>query len=191
MDDWKRRLGLGLRRLKRFIARASGTPHQIALGVAIGFFLGWLPVMGIQMGLAVALCGVLRCNPIVPLLPIWLTNPVTFLAVYGFNYQVGQWLIGGKPRVVITGELKAILTFPDMAADVWSNPPLWLYSWVAEFIRNVRVIVDRLFGMGVDIMAPLWLGSAIVGLLLAIPSYYYTRWAVAKWRSRRERVPCA
>ena len=188
---WKRRAAYGLRRVKRFLARASGTPHQIALGMAVGFFIGWLPIMGIQMVVAAVICGMLRCNPVVPILPIWIINPVTFVPIYSFNYGVGRLLAGGPPASEVIGKTKDILAFSGLRADPWSNLPAWAYGWTTEFFRNARRSARGLWDLGLEMMVPLWLGCCLLGLLLAVASYYYTRWLVTRLRERRMRPAAA
>ena len=53
------------------------SPHRIALGVAVAFFVAWTPTLGFQMVLAIALATVLRANKAVTVPIVWLTNPVT------------------------------------------------------------------------------------------------------------------
>lgn len=183
MKEWWRIIALWLKRIRRFLVKANGTPHQIALGVAVGFFVGWLPIMGIQMGVALILCTMLRCNPVVPLGPIWLTNPVTFIPIFYANYCVGWYILGGpRPRTVIN-DLRGLIP-SDLTADFWCNPPLWLYSWLVEFFRNARQSIRDIIALGADMMLPLWLGSALVGIVLAVIGYYLTHWTVTTFRAR-------
>lgn len=175
------------RRLLRFLVRANGTPHQIALGIAVGFFVGWLPIIGIQMAVALACCSVLRCNPVVPLAPIWLTNPVTFYFIYGANYEFGRLFVGGPPWNTVMKTIFAVMVPPDLTADLWSNPPLWMYAWVVEFFRNLRRSAHSIVTLGAETMVPLWLGSALVGTVLAVLGYYATRAIVTHFRTRFRR----
>lgn len=186
MNEWVRWLALSWRRIRRFLVRANGTPHQIAMGVAVGFFVGWLPIIGIQMAVALIFCSILRCNPVVPLGPIWLTNPVTIVPVYGANYWVGRALVGGPPLSAVAEKFKLLIPH-DVTSDFWSNPPLWAYSWVVEFFRNARYTVNQIAALGAEMMVPLWLGSVIVGTVLAVAGYFSTRRLVTTVRDRLTR----
>ena len=76
-------------RLKDFIVhkvlRLDDTPHRIALGVAIGFFVTWTPTIGIQMILVVALATLLKANKLVGVPFVWISNPFTIVPIYGPN----------------------------------------------------------------------------------------------------------
>ena len=165
-------------RLFRALGRASGTPHQIALGVAIGFFVGWLPIVGIQMVVAVAICQIAGANKVVPIFPVWLTNPATIVPIYSFNYWVGWLVTGGPPISELASALARMITppRPEPGAGFFS-------TWWAEF----RHSLGELLSMGWEMQIPLWLGCSLVGLALAISSYYLSLRSVESFRRALER----
>lgn len=73
----------------------QGAPEKIALGAAIGFFIGWLPIMGLQMGVAFAICAIIRANFAASIPGVWVTNPITIVPFYYAMNQLGA-LIAGK-----------------------------------------------------------------------------------------------
>ena len=179
-----RRLKYLMRRVFRALGRATGTSHQIAMGVAIGFFIGWLPIVGIQMVVAVVVCQIFRANKVVPIFPIWLTNPVTIVPIYSFNYWIGWLIVGGPPLSNLAGVLRRMITPPAPTEDAGRFSVWW---------DSVKHAFHELLSMGWDMQLPLWLGCVIVGLALAIPSYYISykfvdsfRQAVAKKRQTRQ-----
>ena len=177
-----RRLRYLSRRLLRALGRAAGSSHQIALGVAIGFFVGWLPIIGIQMVVAVVVCKIFRANKIVPILPIWLTNPVTMVPIYSFNYWIGWKIAGGPPLGDIAKVLARMIDTPGTGPDV---------GRVAAWWEGVRRAFAELLSMGWNMQLPLWLGCAIIGLALAVPSYCLTRKFVDSFReavARKRRI---
>lgn len=164
-----------LRRLLRLLGKATGTSRQIALGVAIGFFVGWLPIVGIQMFVAIVICQIVRANKIVPIFPIWLTNPVTIIPIYSFNYWVGWKVVGGPPLedlVAVLGRMAAHHT--KTPAPGMGRLEFW---W-----EGVSSALGELLGMGLEMQLPLWLGCVIVGTALAVPSYYLTHRFVESFR---------
>ena len=191
MEAGKRQLMFSMRRLRylmrralRALGRATGTAHQIALGVAIGFFVGWLPIVGIQMVVAVVVCSIMRANKVVPIFPIWLTNPVTIVPIYSFNYWIGWLIVGGPPLTDLAAVLKKMISPPE-AIEGMNRLSAW---W-----EGVKHGMGELLSMGWDMQLPLWLGCVIVGLALAVPSYYISyrfvesfREAVAKKRQLRQ-----
>ena len=81
-----------------WVCELNETNHQIALGLAVGIFVGFLPIMGIQMSVAVPLAFFLRCNKLLAAAGVWITNPATFIPLYYFNYRFGLWLYDADPK---------------------------------------------------------------------------------------------
>lgn len=77
----------------RFI-KIRGTPRQIALGLALGLFLGFTPTMGFQIIPAVFLAALLKWNKIAAALGVQITNPLTAPIIYSFTYSIGAKLMG-------------------------------------------------------------------------------------------------
>lgn len=169
----RRRLSYQMRRVLRALGKATGTSHQIALGVAIGFFVAWLPIIGIQMVVSVALCQIFRANKVVPIFPVWLTNPATMVPIYSFNYWVGWLVVGGPPLSAIVIILMKMIEIPAGAEDMGRLEAWW---------NGIKHAFGELLSMGWDMLLPLCLGSAIIGLALAVPSYYLTRKFVDSFR---------
>lgn len=153
-----------LDRLKRFIIdRILGihdTPHRIALGVAIGFFITWTPTIGFQMALIVVFSSLLRANKVVGVPIAWLTNPAT-LWLYIPNYWVGAKLLGQRYDVSV------------------------LMRHLQKAFSLTCPMLDRVKELGAALGAvfwPLWVGSIIVGLALGAVMYVATRYAVVRYR---------
>ncbi|MDR3077628.1 MAG: DUF2062 domain-containing protein, partial [Planctomycetota bacterium] len=172
-----RQLKFTTNRVFRALGKASGTPHQIALGVAVGFFVGWLPIVGIQMAVAVIICQIVGANKVVPIFPVWLTNPATIVPIYSFNYWIGWLLTGGPPISELAAVLVRMVTPPSREPDVG-----FFASWWSEF----RHAFGELLSMGWDMQIPLWLGCSLVGLALGdalgMPTQSFSRaQIVARW----------
>lgn len=161
-----------MRRLLRFVGKSAGSPHAVALGMAIGFLIGWMPFFGMQMALSILLCHLLRANKLVPLIPVWLTNPVTFVPINTVNYWVGWKLVGGPPLSTVVKMLERI-AFPPTVAGMG-----WIESWWECF----KASLHDLLAMGWGMLFPFCLGSFIVGMILAVVSYFVTRRFVAAFR---------
>jgi hypothetical protein len=89
---WKRQLRYHYLRLKRL----QSSPHAIARGIAAGVFAGWFPIFGFQTLAAVLLAMPLRGNKIAAALATWVSNPLTYVPIYLFNFFVGQHLLGSS-----------------------------------------------------------------------------------------------
>jgi hypothetical protein len=155
------------KKLKNFviyrILHVDDTPHRIAFGVAIGMFIALTPTVGFQMGLTVAAAALLRANKAVGVPLAWITNPVTIPPIYGFNYWLGTIILGGQYDLTqfkgfITAAIKEG-SLLERLRDLWDA--MWTIFW------------------------PLWLGSAAVGLLLAVISYVAVYYGVIRYRRFR------
>ncbi|SBV95691.1 conserved membrane hypothetical protein [uncultured delta proteobacterium] len=89
-----------LEKLKRFIrywylrlVRIQATPHNIAMGLAAGVFVGLLPVLPFQTIIAVALAFVVRGSKIAAALGTWISNPLNWVPVYMLFYYVGKAVV--------------------------------------------------------------------------------------------------
>lgn len=89
-----------LEKLKRFIrywylrlVRIQASPHNIAVGLAAGVFVGLLPVLPFQTVIAVALAFVVRGSKIAAALGTWISNPLNWVPVYMMFYYVGKAVV--------------------------------------------------------------------------------------------------
>ena len=127
------------------VLKEHDNPHEIALGVAIGSFIGILPVYGLHTVLCViALFLIPRANKLAIILGTNVSLPPTVATITWTAYDIGRILLTSK-----------------------HYPPL---SW--EYLRDFKV--ERLS----EFYYPLFIGSVILGLLVAVILYLIT-WAIA------------
>lgn len=75
------------------IVRIKASPHTVARGMAVGVFVGCLPVIPFQTVIALALAVVLRCNKLAAALGTWVSNPLNVPFFYYGLYKVGIFFI--------------------------------------------------------------------------------------------------
>ena len=85
--SWRRRLQYWYWRL----VRLQGQPDAIARGLACGVFAGLFPIFGLQTIVGVFLAILLGGNKILAAAGTWISNPLTYVPIYGFNFHVGKW----------------------------------------------------------------------------------------------------
>ena len=81
---------------ERFI-RIRGNPREVALGFALGVFVGMTPTMGVQTPIAIffaALCGWSKLSAAVG---VWISNPLTAPVIYGVSYITGAKMMHLAP----------------------------------------------------------------------------------------------
>jgi len=164
-----RRLRLLSRRTRLFVKyrvlHVDDTPHRIALGVGIGFFVTWTPTMGFQMLLTVILCSLFRANKLVGVPFAWISNPATIVPVYYPNYRVGVALTPGTEAKTLADWSQVIEGVFDPALSLWQR---MLSPW--QF--------------ALDILGPLWVGSLVVGAVIGAIMYWITYVSVVRYRRR-------
>jgi uncharacterized protein (DUF2062 family) len=78
---------------KRFL-KIRGQPREIALGFALGLFVGMTPFIGLHTVIAVPLAALLKWNKISAAISVWLTNAATAPLIYSLTYLVGARFVG-------------------------------------------------------------------------------------------------
>lgn len=147
------------RRAVYAIVRLPATPHQIALGVALGAFVSLTPTMGVQMVVAAALAAVLGGSVRAALPVVWISNPLTAVPLFFITYETGRLFWPWAPRLSVA-ELSA--AFADASG-----------SWAG------------LSSLGGQLVVPLGIGGALLGAVLAAVTYPATRWLAEQHQARR------
>ncbi len=153
-------------RFRRFlfyrVFSLNDTPHRIALGVAVGMFVAWTPTMPFQMVLTITISALVGANKFVGVPFVWITNPVTLIPIYGPNYILGSWLLGRQSAIKhFVSEMQQCMSF---SGGFWKTTKAW---WQATL----------------NFFAPLWLGSLLMGIVVAAISYCLILWGVIKFRA--------
>ncbi len=148
-------LGRHCRYLYLRFRRLRGTPAAIARGLACGVFAGCFPLFGLQTILGVLLGIIFRGNKFAAAIGTWISNPLTYVPIFAFNYKVGELLLGFNDTV--------------SQIDFQQN---W-QSW------------STLMQSGFDFVFTLFLGCFVVGLFCAFASYLLSFKLVTRWRKLR------
>lgn len=103
--NWKRSSRYITHRLRRL--RAS--PHEIALGCAIGVFSSFTPFFGLQFIFAALLAWMTRSSILASALGTFFGNPLTFPFMWYGSYHLGNWVLGLTPKsqdtIDLSGEI--------------------------------------------------------------------------------------
>jgi uncharacterized protein (DUF2062 family) len=122
------------------LLRLRDKPEVVAKGLAVGVFTGCFPFFGMQSILALLFAAVVRGSKVAALAATWISNPLTSVPLYIFNYKIGKLLLGTKDTVL---------------------PPLTLESFSA------------FKELGSTFAITLLTGSFVVGMIVAIITYFY------------------
>lgn len=89
---------------ERFL-KIRGNPREIALGLALGLFVGMTPFMGFHTAIAVFFAAIFKWNKISSAVGVWVSNPLTAPFVYGGTYIVGARVCGSNGSFTPPSEL--------------------------------------------------------------------------------------
>lgn len=93
--SWRRSVRYLMLRLERLDA----TPHAIGLGLAVGVFTSFQPILGFQMLFAGAVAWLLRASVGAALIGTFAGGPVTWPIMWLASYQLGAALLGDRRGV--------------------------------------------------------------------------------------------
>jgi len=162
-------VGYVIRKAERFflyrVLALKDSPHRIALGVAVGVFVCWTPTIPFQMILTVLISALLRANKTVGVPFVYISNPVTMGPIFYANFLVGKWIFGGRYKAP---HFERVLS---VTADTW---------WDTWWLR-----LEYWWSATLDVFWPLFLGSVLLAIPLAVASYFLTRRGVVAFRRRR------
>ena len=90
----KSSLRISLKKVYERFIKIRGDPRNIALGFALGLFVGMSPTFGFQTAIAIFLAALFKWNKISAAIGVWITNPVTTPFIYGMTYLAGVKILG-------------------------------------------------------------------------------------------------
>ena len=83
------------------LRRLQGDPKRIALGAALGIFIGFTPTIPFHTVLALSLAPLFRVSVIAAYMGIWVSNPLTWVPQYLLAYEVGRYILfRGEPLTI-------------------------------------------------------------------------------------------
>ncbi len=127
------------RRLGRYLyirfVRMQSSPQAIARGLSVGVFSGSFPLLGFQSLIAIALATVFQGNKVVAIATTWISNPLTYLPLFAFNYYVGCWLLRIPSVTNLPTDSLNITEWMAMGREVATA--LMLGSFVVGLINSV------------------------------------------------------
>lgn len=149
-----------LRFLEYKILHIDDSPHKIALGLAIGLFIAWTPLLGIHLLMVIALTVLLRANKFAALTSVWVSNIFTIPFVYYPSYLVGRVACdiftphSTMSKEQVSAIFKRLFAPGNMLNDFYTKE-YWHQFWI--LIKTIG--------------PELWIGGFILGGLAAVSSY--------------------
>lgn len=143
------------------ILHIEESPHKIALGLAIGLFVAWTPLIGLHIFVAIGLSFLLRANKFASFISVWVSNVFTFFIIYYPSYLFGRFILNFfDPERALTGRqvlhaLNSLFSPANILNGLYTKE-YWKQFW----------------GLTKSIGPELWLGSIIIGSAVAAAAYF-------------------
>lgn len=134
----------------------NDTPHSIALGLAIGIFFGFTPLLSLKTLLSIGVAWICKSNKLAAALAVTLHDVIIPImpAIYWWEYKMGFWVLNGYfPRRMSFGHA-SLRT---------------LMKWTSFF----------------TIGKPLLIGSLFLAGPSAVLIYFFCRWLIVRARACR------
>jgi uncharacterized protein (DUF2062 family) len=130
--------------------RIKAEPEELALGTALGIFSGMIPIVPFQILLALALAVTLKGSKLMAALFTWYSNPFSWYFIYFYSFKLGALLLG------MPGHHEALTSL----------------LTVLRSGEGVMAIIVKIAEAGGSAFASFLLGGIVIGLFLAVPSYF-------------------
>lgn len=141
------------------LLRSRGTPHSIALAVALGFFVGCIVPLGGQTIVVIILAIIFKTDKILAFAATWISNPYTVTVMYPIYCYIGSAIIGVN------------LTFKEMENEL--KEVMQTFSW------------DTLLELGSKLALSFFVGGIIFAVILGFTGYIITYKLVKKYRKKK------
>lgn len=133
--------------------RLKGDPHSLALGTAIGIFIGISPTMPFHTIMILGLCVITRSSAIAAIISSWLIcNPLTYIPIYYFSLVLGNIV---TPYNLDWVRIRAFIV--GITGD-------------QSFSESLKDVAD----LGLEAMAVMVLGGAVLALPFTLASYFFS-----------------
>lgn len=177
--NYRHRLLIRSRPLLRFvkfrILHIDDSPQRMARGIAIGFFVAYLPVLGLHMLLALVIAGLLRANKALAVMAVWICNPFTLAMIYYPCYRLGHMVLPlvRKSNQIPPDQIHSLLIQTFSLNYMLTN----LFSF--EYWKRVGSVFTQI---GLET----FIGGIILGAIVAKIGYWIAYYFIIGYRSRKE-----
>ena len=149
------------------LKRLRASPHEVALGCAVGVFISITPLLGAQMLIAALIAGLLRASVPAALLGTFFGNPVSWPIIWTSTYAMGVQIV----------RLDWVLDAGHFEQNV-------MLLWAALLERSPELL-NATTALLWPLLLPMLAGSLPLGLLTAAIFYYISRNLIREWQAHR------
>jgi len=145
--------------------RLKGDPRSLAVGAAIGVFVGLTPTIPLHTVAIIALTVATRTSFISAYTASWLVcNPFTYVPIYYFSLVIGNAV---TPYELNWEKIRDVLNL------LLSHP-------------GIKESIAALFNLGFEAITVMVVGGVLLAIPFTIASYYFSRSLFIKIRKKRQ-----
>jgi hypothetical protein len=161
--------------LRQKILGVNDTPHRIAWGVLLGFFIAFTPTLGFQIFIYLIVATILKANKVSGIPWLFISNPFSAVPVYYSTWSVGNLIISGGTGSS-SGGRAAVQKLADATTQVKGSFQQFLTMdyW--------SMVGDTLLQLGYE----LWIGGFAIGIVFGSLAYPIAFRAVERYRKKIE-----
>ena len=158
----------GMTRRLTAVLHLDDAPRKIALGLAVGVFIGCTPFYGLHTLLAIVVAFAFRVNKVATVTGAWLNLPWFAPFVYGLSLKVGEFVLsGGQGLEFVRGE-----KLEDLATMI--RPYLSIQRLQEGFLASSKLLFVA--------SKPLFVGTTLVGAVAGLVTYVVALGAIREVR---------
>ena len=134
------------------------------MGVALGAFIAFTPLIGLQMLLAGLFATLAGASRKAAMLTVWISNPLTMGPIFAVTYYLGTWL--GSP----------------VSSSMTVQGPIQAGTYQGGQASSNAMSLDTVLHGGAGMLLPMLLGGAVIGLIAAVAAYVLTHRGVSAYQ---------
>jgi uncharacterized protein (DUF2062 family) len=161
--------------MKFRILHIDDSPQRMARGIAAGFFVAYIPILGLHMLLALLLAQLIRANKALAVMAVWICNPFTFVLIYLPCYRLGHFLVPffyDKPRIE-----------PEQFQSLFEQTFSLIYVLQNLFEAHYwKQVWDILKAIGLETL----IGGIVLGFIVAKIGYWFGYYFIIGYRTRKQ-----
>ena len=155
------------------VIHIDDTPHKIALGIAIGLFVAWTPLLGLHIFIVIALSMLLRANKFAAFVSVWASNIFTYAIMFYPAYLLGNFICDFFPSHNVLSDQQVSSLFNKLFTPASMLTTFYTKEYWREFVILLK-----------EIGPELWIGCTLLGALAALVSYFACFYIIKNHRAK-------
>lgn len=98
------------------LLRLRDRPEVVAKGFAIGVFAGCFPLLGLQSLIGIFVAAIFRASKVAAVAATWISNPLTYVPLFLFNYKIGQFLLRTEDAELL--DITSLTAFKELGPTI-------------------------------------------------------------------------